>query len=187
MPMVLDRVKQTMEAEASMQLDVAEVLDVTFMADQPAQFREGSGVLTQLNGCFQALYYDMDGQLQCKTENWSGEWDLPMDEDAEAQILLCSMGQGNHSIAGDGIRVTATANLEAVSVSSRGLPMTVGLNMGDQKAKNSDRPSLILRRPGECSLWELAKTCGSTMEAICKVNQLSAEPESEQMLLIPVL
>ncbi len=38
------------------------------------------------------------------------------------------------------------------------------------------RPSLILRRTGEGGLWELAKACGSTVEAIRSANGLEAEP-----------
>ena len=39
---------------------------------------------------------------------------------------------------------------------------------------------------GEESLWELAKTTGSTMDAIRRANNLENEPSPGQMLLIPI-
>ena len=65
--------------------------------------------------------------------------------------------------------------------------MVTGLELMQSKQPDPGRPSLILRRAGENSLWELAKASGSTMDAIRRANNLSGEPARDQMLLIPVI
>jgi hypothetical protein len=70
---------------------------------------------------------------------------------------------------------------------NQSFPMVTALEVGEPIAPDPERPSLILRRAGEMSLWELAKLCGSTVEAIENANQLCEDPLPDQMLLIPVM
>jgi hypothetical protein len=65
--------------------------------------------------------------------------------------------------------------------------MITGLELGELQQPDPRRPSLILKRTGGKSLWELAKQNGSTVTAIERANNLQTEPEAEQMLLIPVI
>ena len=67
-----------------------------------------------------------------------------------------------------------------------GIPASTALLVEERSAVEGRKPALILRKAGECSLWELAKSCGSSVEAIRKANQLSEEPTADRMLLIPV-
>ena len=76
--------------------------------------------------------------------------------------------------------------MEITATTSRGIPMVTGLNLGEPRQADPERPSLILRRAGEKRLWDLAKASGSTVEAIRKANNLQDEPAPNQMLLIPV-
>jgi hypothetical protein len=78
-------------------------------------------------------------------------------------------------------------NVTATTVAGQGIPMVTGLTLGDEAEPDPMRPSLILRRAGQEPLWELAKRCGSTVDAICDANDLTGEPESGRMILIPVL
>jgi hypothetical protein len=64
--------------------------------------------------------------------------------------------------------------------------MVTGLEIGQQKKQDPNRPSLILQRAGDLCLWDLAKRTGSTVEAIRRVNGLEQEPAPDQMLLIPI-
>jgi hypothetical protein len=64
--------------------------------------------------------------------------------------------------------------------------MVTGLEIGEINAADPGRPSLILRRAGNDSLWDIAKSSGSTMDAIRKANALEEEPNPAQMLLIPI-
>jgi hypothetical protein len=77
------------------------------------------------------------------------------------------------------VELTATADQPA--------SMVTGLEIGQQKKLDPNRPSLILQRPGQMCLWDLAKTAGSTVGAIRRANALEAEPNPDQLLLIPIL
>ena len=65
--------------------------------------------------------------------------------------------------------------------------MVTALEVGEYLPRSGNRPSLLLQRVGEESLWELAKTSGSTVEAIREANGLADEPLPGVFLLIPVI
>ena len=77
-------------------------------------------------------------------------------------------------------------DVRAVTTADEGLSMVTGLELGEATRPDPSRPSMILRRAGEKSLWELAKASGSTVEAIRAANALTDEPAQGRMLLIPV-
>ena len=64
--------------------------------------------------------------------------------------------------------------------------MICDIMAGDPVPAQEGRPSLLLRPMDTDSLWELAKTTGSTMDAIRKANQLVDDPQQGQLLLIPI-
>lgn len=76
--------------------------------------------------------------------------------------------------------------LELTATARQEIPMVTGLELGEQRRLDPNRPSLILRRIGEDRLWDIAKASNSTVEAIRKANGLQEEPAPNQMLLIPV-
>ena len=65
--------------------------------------------------------------------------------------------------------------------------MVTELEIGERKQPDPGRPSLILQRAGGERLWQIARSCGSTVAAIQEANGLTGEPEPQRMLLIPVL
>ena len=69
----------------------------------------------------------------------------------------------------------------------QGMPMVVGAELGELREPDPNRPSLILRRTGRESLWDIARESGSTVAAIRAANALEGEPEQGRMLLIPVV
>ena len=60
------------------------------------------------------------------------------------------------------------------------------ISLGEKREKDPNRPSLILRRMGEEGLWEVAKSCRTTVAAIQNANDLTTEPVVNQMLIIPI-
>ena len=70
---------------------------------------------------------------------------------------------------------------------TRAQQMLCGIELGDVKKPDPNRPSLILRRTEGERLWDIAKACGTTVQSICLANGLTDEPESGRMLLIPVI
>ena len=88
--------------------------------------------------------------------------------------------------SGDGTELRGKLQLRTDTTSGSGMTMVTGLELGEEEEQTTERPSLILCRPAGENLWQLAKRCGSTMEAIREANGIQEEPEQDRMLLIPV-
>ena len=187
MPVLLDRLHPQMEADMELPIQARNVVDVVFSADQPAQYREADRLVVELPGVFQVLYYDQDDMLQCATRNWSGRWELPAGDNCCLRLGLRCCGASAVSVAADRVNVIAHLQMDVQTCAEQQIPMVTGLQMGERIAVDPKRPSLILRKSGGKSLWEIAKHCGSTVEAIQEANGLTSQPPAEQMLLIPVL
>ena len=85
------------------------------------------------------------------------------------------------------LSMKAELPVELISTANQHMPVVSGLALGEERKPDPGRPSLILRRAGEDSLWEIAKASNSTVSSIREANGLQNEPAPGQMLLIPVL
>ena len=187
LPVLLDRFSHTMEMEADVQADVQQLVDVTFLPDLPAQYREEGSLVVEMPGTLQILYYDPDDQLQAATRNWAGRWEVAADTRCTLHLQLTGVKQKNALTMGEQLHLSGALGLDVQTVAMQQTPMVTALQVGEQRTVDPRRPSVILRRCGDDNLWQIAKACGSTVEAIEKANQLLAEPQPNQMLLIPVL
>ncbi len=181
-PLILDRSSQMLSAQVPWMPENGNLVDATFFPEQPVQYREEDGLQSQVGGYFQMLYYDADGALRTNMEPWNGQWDLPAAENS--QLFVRMVGMSPVQLTGNGAE--AELPLEAVSLSTQPIVMVSGLHMGEKQEPDPNRPALILRRAGDTPLWDLAKSSGSTVDAIRKANRLTGDPELGQMLLIPV-
>lgn len=186
LPVRLDVHREDLTVNQSMNVEGQRIVDAAAFWDCPILHQTGNTAEAELTGQFQTLYMNDTGMLQNaaaqKQENWS------FDSDSENQIWLNLVpGFPKMYFGPEGAQISMTLSMEAAIFSQRGIPMITALELGEIKEPDPARPSLILRRSDNCSLWELAKTCGSTVEAICSANQLQQEPVGDQMLLIPVI
>ena len=153
---------------------------------QPHISSQGEKFLLHTEGTVQLLYYGEDGRLQCVCTPWQ----LSQEESAGEQVRLSaeikSVGNMQLTASDDGVAAAWDMQLVETAWQNAGLPASTGLKVEEKTAPEGRRPALILRKAGEYSLWELAKFCGSSMEAIRKANQLSEDPAADRMLLIPV-
>ena len=76
--------------------------------------------------------------------------------------------------------------LEVTAFADQSLPMVTGLELGEPRKLDPNRPSLILCRAGEQRLWDIAKASNATLDAIRQANDLAGEPAPNQILLIPI-
>ena len=77
--------------------------------------------------------------------------------------------------------------LELTAAANQRFSAVTGLALGEERRPDPGRPSLILRRAGGDSLWQIAKAAHSTVSSIREANGLQNEPAPGQLLLIPVL
>lgn len=186
LPAVLDQTSQTILTEKSVQADIQQIVDVTFCPRFGEQERTQTGISLMLPGQMQMLYYDPEGVLQGITVPWEGKWDIPVSEECCVDTQITSAGKPQAITGAGSVSLRAEVNVNAVTTAGQGIPVIAGAEMGELEKVNPNRPSLILCRVGKRRLWDVAKQCGSTVEAIRQANSLQGEPDSNAVLLIPI-
>ncbi len=182
LPVILEEAQMLLHAEGHNEDPRLRAVDVAFYPDQPRLDKtEQSG---ELEGYFQLLGYDPEGKPAGTTTRWKGSQVLSGCQDCD--ILMQLQPSGNPQITGMGGTPAGDVLLKTTAAATQGLPMVTALEL-EPVQPDPDRPSLILRRAGQESLWEIAKSVGSTEQAIREANHLQKDPDPGQLLLIPVL
>lgn len=185
-PAILENRRETMYAQASIPEEANTAADISFLPDFPRQKDREGGVELAFPGSFQALYYDEDGALRSGNARW--EESLHLNADDNTVISAVPLPSAPLSTVGSGqLSMKAELPLELMSMANQQLPVVTGLVLGEEQKPDPGRPSLILRRAGDDSLWQIAKASHSTVGAIREANGLQNEPSPGQLLLIPVL
>ena len=187
MPLVLDDLRENHRAQWTMDGKLGEQADVHFFMDKPEQRWNGDRVAIEQNGSFQILYYDEEGTLQIDSGKTENQWDLALDPQGRVFVHVIPSGKPQLSISPGSGMLAAEFVTQAVCLGDHGIRMVQELEIGEAGEKPEHTPSLILCRLGEKSLWQLAKECKTTMEAIRHANGLEGEPDSKRLLLIPYL
>lgn len=185
-PSVLEQKQEVLRVEQLLEGAAGEPVDVFCVMEQPKLDRRGEGVDMELPGAFQALFYDAEGNLAGGSVRWTQQQRVELPENAglTATCRIVGLPQGN--AGSEGLRIGMDMSLDTTATAESGMDMVTGLELGEATTAPMDGPSLILRRVGEESLWDMAKRYGSTEDAIRKANGLTEEPTPGQILIIPV-
>ena len=103
---------------------------------------------------------------------WEGAWDVNTAQDSQITTRMIPAGKPQAMLGMENMTLRAEVVMDAMVTTGQGLPMIVGLEMGELVKSNPDRPSLILCRKGNRRLWDIAKETGSTVEKIMDTNNL---------------
>lgn len=183
LPLILEEKRESIHVEKSAEKLDGRIVDVELTMEHPKIHYGQDEAAMEFTGSFQILRYDEEGRLQGNTQRWEQQWSLPTGETCRVQPN--TLPSGMPQISGNGMLRTDLL-LELCTLTEQEIPMVEGLEIGEATLPDPMRPSLILRKTGDDCLWALAKSCGSTVEAIMTANHLTAEPDSERILLIPV-
>lgn len=186
-PVRLEDRTEKLRIEHTAQSEGIKALDVCWMPEHPICRQNGDIAEMVVPGQFQMLYYDADGNLQSMVSRAEAALQIPSDPDNRVCAYMGSKTVPQAQFTGENVELSADMEVQTAIFAEKGLQMVTGLDIGEQTASDPQRPSLILRRAGDGTLWDIAKECGSTVDAICKANQIESEPESSRMLLIPVI
>ena len=181
---ILEQKQVTVPVRQTIRQSASQIADVTYLPDFPV-LRRNEGLQAELPGTFQVLSYDENGVLSGTTARTEENWDMPLGENARVEAGIAP-GSSPTALGGSGIELKGESVMSLQTTTRRGLEMVTGLKLGEVQEMPSNRPSLILRRAGTQDLWNIAKSTGSTVEAIRKANSLEGEPEESRILLIPV-
>lgn len=186
LPVKLDVI--TVETNISQTIPVAtqRIADVSWSMDHPElnQFADSLEMTTV--GQFQILYYDEEGNLQNTTARAEGK--SAMLSDPENSLCICPHPADRPKAipAGEAMEAECALDAHVIVTSAKAFSMVTGLKTGECMAVDPDRPTLILRRMNGDRLWDIAKKYGSTVDAIKKANALTADPDADKLLLIPI-
>ena len=86
----------------------------------------------------------------------------------------------------DGGELRGQMRLQELTDTVSLMPVLTGFEVGEMAKKDPNRPSLILRRLGRDSLWDVAKSCRTTVSAIQNANDITDDCAPNQMLIIPI-
>lgn len=185
LPVILESRRENLYGEQTIHAEADIAADVRMLAEYPRLRRVGDRVEMEMPASFQVLYYGENGTLQSASGRWNGQ--LSVNADENSQISAMPVPGIPQAMPGNGnIGVSGEIPVQMFTTTRQGIPVVTGMNLGQQRVPDPDRPALILRRAGEDRLWDIAKGSGSTVDAIRKANGLEAEPAPDQMLLIPV-
>lgn len=186
MPLRLDRKTEPMRSQYQLTAPAERVVDVSCLFDHPQHRQNGDVAQMVVPGQFQVLYYDNAGNLQSGTVRGEERWQIPSDPQNKVDGYVQMNGWPVADINEQGIALTAQWDVVADVFSEQGLPMLTQITLGEKCEKDPNRPSLILRKAGKQRLWDIARECGSTVDAIVQANQLQEDPDADRILLIPV-
>lgn len=186
LPSRLDRWQDAVPVDTSVRADIGKVVDVSQAVDHPQRRQSGDNAEMIFPGGIQVLYYDPSGNLQ--TVNARFETSVAVPSFSANSIMGCVIDESPAQISldGDGLKWNQELTVDFGVLTQGGPTMVTGLSLGEEQLPDEGRPSIIIRRCESGDLWKIAKESGSTVEAIRIANGLQDEPQSGQLLLIPI-
>ena len=163
-----------------------EMVDAVLLPDFPRQSRSEDRVKLDIPGQFQLLYYGQDGCLQGCNARWEREMQMMADDESKLSFLPQTYGMVQMVKGSDDTMLNGQLMMEMQVQKQTAIPMVTDLEVGPVEEPNPDRPSLVICRRGEESIWRIAKRYGSTVAEIERVNNMDKQINAEAMLLIPV-
>lgn len=176
---------QSLPCKAKICADTIQVVDTAFYPEHPALIRTDTGMCAELCGRFQMLHYNRDGELEIAGADWNGDNLEPENKESRLEADVMVSGSVQTSPEGEDTGVQADLLVETFCLLPQDLQMISGFVLTEKEQE--DKPSLILRRAGNETLWDMAKATGSTVQQICSANALEGDPQPGKMLIIPVL
>lgn len=179
LPTMLDRTRKILQPQV--ECSGGRIVDAVIYPEHPSVHRAGDLTEMDFSAVVQLLTYNDEGHLEGSQLRWNEQWELPAA--SETQIYPMVLSATPTQVIGTGVTAELETQADAVA-DSIGYAVTA-MELGEAMPPDPNRPSVILRRV-EGTLWDLAKSTGSTVEAIREANHLTQEPEPQSIVLIPI-
>lgn len=133
------------------------------------------------------LYLDDAGEVSSARRRVELGSRVEAGEDCAVELCACCGDEVACLSAVGGVEVRFPAEIRGELRRTQQLPCLHSLRAQPRAAEEDPVPSLLLRERGGQSLWQLAKTCRTTVEEILRANELASEEEApaHELLLIP--
>ena len=183
----LDSQSIAVSGELTAQAESERVIDATVYADQPILRRDGGTVRVIMPVFANVIYADKEGRVQSRQTKGELACDSQLAQSAVCAAEGTVFEQPVCLASFDTVTLRMSAQFSIDSYMGTRLRTIRSAVTEQTEKKDGSRPSLIARRAGRESVWEIAKSCGSTVTAICEANGLMSESVQEgAILLIPM-
>lgn len=186
MPVVLDQRTERRAVSQNGPGEPAQIIDTCLFLEQPVTRRNGSNIDIQQPGSVQVLSRDENGGYHADMIRFADQWSICAEENTTLQLVVAPADRPRAAVGAEGLEVQCDMDVQLCAATEQTIPQISMIEVGQQQVLPPDRPSLILRRPSDATLWELAKSYGSTVEQIKEANGIEDAPQQDKMLLIPI-
>ncbi len=183
----LDRQVSVQTVRHHMPGKLREVLDSDIYWNYPICTRKNEQMEVSVPVKMRVLGYDDSGTLTVLRGTGAAVQNFALAPDSICRTVTAPMGEVHTTMTSDGVEMRCELSLNTDCYGGKNLQTLCGGSVQEDAAAHS-RPSVILRTvPKDTTLWDLAKTYGSTDSAIRAANRLDAEQlAADTLLLIPV-
>ena len=185
-PVMLEGRQEMLRAEKMLHVPQENIVDIQILPEFPRSWQEGDTLTVEQSGVIRLLSRDSEGRLQGDSCRCEGK--LPLKTSSESQLFALPAAPKLQVQGGAGETAVKTELPMMLRFSAgAGMNMVTQIQPGEERPVSENRPSLILCRAGEKSLWDLARQNGSRVNLIREANGLEGNPDPDRMLLIPVV
>lgn len=166
---------------------IQEILDTDVYADYPTQEKEGEQTRILVPVSLHVLGFDENGSLCVCSGKAKAVQEFALSDQAVCRSIAVPAGEAFSSVVAGGAEVRCSISLETTCFAKQQLRTLCGGSV-EEAASTELRPSVILRAAQKNEeLWNIAKACSATTNAIRAANHLESDKLPDGiMLLIPV-
>lgn len=185
LPVRLEAEKARIAFNSNLDADAYKVVDSCVSWNMPMVNADEERMHIALEGMSQLLYLDDQEQLHGVSASVKEEWSQLSDPMNTLELTLTA-APIQTAMKPEDVVISGELGMDLCVGGNWGIPMITGLELGEVIPADLERPSVILRRVGSDTVWDIAKAYGSTVERINEANALESEPLPDRMLLIPL-
>lgn len=183
----LDSQTVMVSGEMNVAASTQKVIDVIACPDSPILRRDDRNIKCIIPINTSVTYMDNDGTIRSHESKGELLYESVLDENVLCCLHAAIYEQPIALASYDTVTVRISAQLKIESFMGDRLHTIQSARVEQRERSTFDGPSLIARKIGKESVWDIAKRCGSTVDAICEANGLTAGVAQEgTVLLIPV-
>ena len=182
-PCILQQHNHSLSINCALPCEGAQIIDGTVYVGAGTYNVEENSYIIPLRG--QLLYADHQGKIRCESCNWEEKFPMAAD-DCVRPGMYEEIVDSHWSLSPDGGQFRGEMILKEMTDMLSSMEVVTGIELGEMEKKDPNRPSLILRRLGQESLWDVAKSCRTTVSAIQNANDLGDDCPQNKMLIIPI-
>lgn len=163
------------------------IIDACVYVEEPQCRREGERLVAELPLNCNVVYLDLQGALCAATLRSAVVPEIALSENGACRVARLSAGEIYSTVSAEETELRCAVSVTLECFADQTLRALSGGEISEEPLPTR-RPAVLLRRTdGQEELWQIAKSCRSSVAAIRAANELTGElAPADTMLLIPM-